>query len=437
MKKVKILVVIIILMIFILILLLFCLNNMNYNNVNKIHDNDIILGLDETPGVGAGQISPIRFHIVQRCITKYLDNINKNNSAYYGKDNSGNYVKIIKEEDIKKIIYNQLSKEYINKNNIDKTNVYNFVDDITEKQIFNVLKIRLVENENSDQYIVYGFLQNSDNKFTKYKCFIVNIDDKNNIYSIEPVEDIIDINKIIVQDEFIEKNENNILPNVLVNAESNCREYFNLFKRIMLSKPEEAYELLDKEYREKRFGNVDEFKNYVNINKNELSKISLNQYYVSGNGKNKEYVCKDLHDNLYIFSISAVTEYNVKLDTYTLLTEDFKDTYNAANEQQKTQMNINKWIQMLNNRDYKSAYDVLDSTFRENTFKNLETFEKYMRIKYPLYYSTQFIAYNRNGDLHVVTVNLADVTGKKKEVPKLDFVMKLEEDYKYFMSFDI
>lgn len=435
MKKIKILIIIIILMIFILIGLLFCLSFIkNDTNINSI---DRVFGLNELPEYVHGEVTLSDFYIVQTCITTYLDNINKNNSAYYGKDNSGNYVKLIKEEDIKNVIYNQLSKEYINKNNIDKTNVYNFVDDITEKQIFNVLKIRLVENENSDQYIVYGFLQNLDNKFTKYKCFIVNIDDKNNIYSIEPVEDIIDINKIIVQDEFIEKNENNILPNVLVNAESNCREYFNLFKRIMLSKPEEAYELLDKEYREKRFGNVDEFKNYVNINKNELSKISLNQYYVSGNGKDKEYVCKDLHDNLYIFSISAVTEYNVKLDTYTLLTEDFKDTYNAANEQQKTQMNINKWIQMLNNRDYKSAYDVLDSTFRENTFKNLETFEKYMRIKYPLYYSTQFIAYNRNGDLHVVTVNLADVTGKKKEVPKLDFVMKLEEDYKYFMSFDI
>lgn len=435
MKKIKILIIIIILMIFILIGLLFCLSFIkNDTNINSI---DRVFGLNELPEYVHGEVTLSDFYIVQTCITTYLDNINKNNSAYYGKDNSGNYVKLIKEEDIKNVIYNQLSKEYINKNNIDKTNVYNFVDDITEKQIFNVLKIRLVENENSDQYIVYGFLQNLDNKFTKYKCFIVNIDDKNNIYSIEPVEDIIDINKIIVQDEFIEKNENNILPNVLVNAESNCREYFNLFKRIMLSKPEEAYELLDKEYREKRFGNVDEFKKYVNINKNELSKISLNQYYVSGNGKDKEYVCKDLHDNLYIFSISAVTEYNVKLDTYTLLTEDFKDTYNAANEQQKTQMNINKWIQMLNNRDYKSAYDVLDSTFRENTFKNLETFEKYMRIKYPLYYSTQFIAYNRNGDLHVVTVNLADVTGKKKEVPKLDFVMKLEEDYKYFMSFDI
>lgn len=435
MKKINILIIIIILMVTILFILIVKLNMMG--DTYNINDLERVLRENEAHQVKEEDINFNDFVLVQRCITTYLDNINKNNSAYYGKDNNGNYVKLIKEEDIKNIIYNQLSKEYINKNNIDKTNVYNFVDDITEKQIFNVLKIRLVENENSDQYIVYGFLQNSDNKFTKYKCFIVNIDDKNNIYSIEPVEDIIDINKIIVQDEFIEKNENNILPNVLVNAESNCREYFNLFKRIMLSKPEEAYELLDKEYREKRFGNVDEFKNYVNINKNELSKISLNQYYVSGNGKDKEYVCKDLHDNLYIFSISAVTEYNVKLDTYTLLTEDFKDTYNAANEQQKTQMNINKWIQMLNNRDYKSAYDVLDSTFRENTFKNLETFEKYMRIKYPLYYSTQFIAYNRNGDLHVVTVNLADVTGKKKEVPKLDFVMKLEEDYKYFMSFDI
>ncbi len=436
MKKVKILVTIIILMIFILICLLVCLNNVK-NNVDVGNESEES-GMYELPEYDKKEVSLTYFYTVQKCISTYLDSINKNSSAYYGRDNDGNYVKVIKEEDIKNIIYNQLSKEYINKYNIDKKNVYDFVDDITEKQIFNVLKMRLVENEISDQYIVYGFLQNIENKFTKYESFIVNINKEDNVYSIQPItEDVSDITEITVQDEYIEKNDNNTLPKVIVNAESNCREYFNLFKRIMLSKPEEAYELLNKEYREKRFGNVNEFKKYVNDNKSELAKITLSKYYVNGNGKNIEYVCKDACDNLYIFNINTVTEFDVKLDTYTLLTEDFKKTYEVANEQKKAQMNIDKWVQMLNNRDYKSAYEVLDQTFRENTFKTQEIFEKYMRAKYPLDYSTHYINYDKNGELEILTVELTDITGKNKNTSELKIVMKLEKDFKYILSFEL
>lgn len=436
MKKIKILIVIIILMIIILIGMIFLLNRIKSDT--NVSDADRVLGLNEIPEVKDGEVSPANFYIVQKCISIYLDNINKNNSAYYGKNNNGEYVKVIEDENIKNMIYNLLSKEYIQENNITKSNVYNFVEDIQEKQIFNILKIRLVQNENSDQYVVYGFLQSTDNKFTKYATYIVNMSSKNNVFSIEPIsESVDDINKISVKDTTIEKNNNNTLPSVTVNAESSCREYLNLYKRMMLSKPEEAYQLLNEEYREKRFGGINEFKKYIDDNRKEIATITLSKYFINNNDEYKEYVCKDVNNNLYIFNVDKVTEYEVKLDTYTILTEEFKETYKSVNEQKKAQMNIDKWIEMLNNRDYKTAYEYLDKTFRENTFKSQEIFERYMRAKYPLHYSTQYTDYDRNSNLEILTVKLTDITGKNKDVLELKIVIKLEEDFKYSMSFEI
>ena len=102
-------------MIFILICLLVCLNNVK-NNVDVGNESEES-GMYELPEYDKKEVSLTYFYTVQKCISTYLDSINKNSSAYYGRDNDGNYVKVIKEEDIKNIIYNQLSKEYINKYN--------------------------------------------------------------------------------------------------------------------------------------------------------------------------------------------------------------------------------------------------------------------------------------------------------------------------------
>ena len=49
----------------------------------------------------------------------------------------------------------------------------------------------------------------------------------------------------------------------------------------MLSNPEVAYEYLDNEYKQKRFGNANEFKAYVNNNIDELEGLNVSEYLVN------------------------------------------------------------------------------------------------------------------------------------------------------------
>jgi hypothetical protein len=120
----------------------------------------------------------------------------------------------------------------------------------------------------------------------------------------------------------------------------------------------------------------------------------------------------DQYQKLYIFDETNPMEFTLKLDTYTVPTEKFTTTYKSSNEQDKVMMNIDKWVQMLNNRDYTSAYNVLDETYRNNTFGNEVRFESIMKEILPLHYEIE-------------------------ETTSISVFMQLNEDLDFVMSFSI
>ena len=129
-------------------------------------------------------------------------------------------------------------------------------------------------------------------------------------------------------------------------------------------------------------------------------------------------------------------EFTMELDTYTIPTEQFKKTYRTANQQKRVMMNIDKWIQMLNNRDYTSAYKVLNETFRNNNFGSEEKFVAYMKEKYPLHYKIEFSSFSEEGSAYVQSIKLKEIGSENAEGKALDIIMKLKEDIDFEMSFN-
>ena len=437
MKKIKILIISIVILILLIIIILFSLNNrINNENNQNVSVNNVNV-IEEKSEDERGELTTISYYKLQMCISQYYDFINKNNSAYYRVDENGKNVKSVDDEYINGRIYDILSEKYINKNKITKNNVYTYVDDIEENVIFNMLDVKVIKNEQSSQYIVHGYIQTLQNKFLEEKFLIVNLDENNNVFSVEPLlRKYNNFDEISVEDVAIEKNENNKITSVKINSETQAKNYLTLFKRIMLSKPEVAYNYLDTEYREKRFGNVDEFKKYVNNNEKELTGITVSEYLVNVYDDYSEFVCKDKYGRTYIFDVKTPLEYTVKLDTNTILTDKFKTAYDSGDTKEKVLLNINNWIQMLNNRDYSSAYKVLDETYRNNNFGNEDKFEEYMRENYPLHYSITYNEYNEENDVSIVSLTLKDITNKESTTKDLKIIMKLNDNYDFVMSFE-
>lgn len=384
-----------------------------------------------------------REYMIEQCVSSYLDIINTNSSSYYGYDENGNFQKII-NEDVR--ILNVLSKEYINENNITKDNVSNYIQKLDTDVFFVPLQINYINKGNLYKYAISGYVADLDYNFIKNVAFIVNLDmtgtksGTDSTYSIEPINEEIDnIEKIQLNNtlESIESNDDNNIRYIISNSEENSKRYLDNYKKMALSNPEEAYNHLDEEYRDKRFGSLEAFEKYVNDNRDFLISLQPQKYLLNNYNKYKEYVCMDKYNNLYIFREYGLLDYNILLDTYTILTDNFKNTYDSSDVEEKVNMNIDKWIKMLNNRDYTAAYNCLDETFRNNNFGSEEVFEQYMRANFPLHYKLEVGQVTESNGIYTQDIVLTDIAGESSDKINKTIIMQLGENYEFKMSFNV
>lgn len=101
---------------------------------------------------------------------------------------------------------------------------------------------------------------------------------------------------------------------VNITDEQMANIYFNDFKNNLYSDVNYAYQLLNTEYRDLKFGSIDNFINYVNgLN---YSNMVMEKYSASDDN---EFITVYTKDNKeYIFKIISVMEYEVYLDDYTV-----------------------------------------------------------------------------------------------------------------------
>ena len=382
----------------------------------------------ETPFEEPQKISRLEYNTVNTAVNRYIQIINKNNSAYAGIQDANTKMN--------ERIISLLSDSYIEKNKITTDNLQKYVSLENEQLLFVPLKIKMLTSDGVRTYKIEGLAENVKYESKGKKSFIVNIDYTNQTFSIEPTqskyEEINQANKITS----IKQKEDNMYTNKTVNDQTRVKDYITIYKRLVLADPQTAYEYMDEEYRNKRFGNIDTFKEYINSNKETIEKITLEQYLVENHDDYTEYIGKDKYGNLYIFDEKNILDYTIKLDTYTIPTDKFKETYNEAEDYKKVQMNIDKFFQMINRQDYKTAYSCLAQSYKNNYFKTEEEFTKFAKSNFYTYNKVSYQNYEQKGDkLYTFDIKLSDITGEKTDKKEIKIIMQLNEDLNFEMSF--
>lgn len=392
--------------------------------------------------------SPTRFYTVEAALQKYLDLVHldyenqlKDEEIEEGKSTKASIYGVSKQEEKIDKILNLLDVNFIKENNITNKNLDKYIS-IDEDEIDDatITKMNVLEKE---QFKTYGievqYITKSEK--TNIEYFIVTLDEFNSTYMVEPLKDIENINEIELDAnknyDKIENKENiNKYSYVRIDDAEMSAKYFRQYKEMMIKNTEKAYNMLAKEYRDKRFGNYDKFKQYIEKNKQEISRTYIKQYLVNKTENGKEYICKGGNENVYVFNATSVTDYTVQLDTYTIETKEFKETYDMASEQNKIAMNIDKWILMLNNRDYEAAYNVLDETFRNENFGSLESFEEYMREMYPKYYNVDIQDVKKESNAYVTELYILQKDDAVEKISiKNNIMMQLKDNREFVMSF--
>ncbi len=376
----------------------------------------------------------ISFFSVQNCIQGYLNTINLKSSSYY--DNYDK--KIITDNEIATRIYNLLSKEYIDENSISTSNVFDYIDKVEENLIFVPLKMNYLFLQKMTKYAVYGYCIDWENKYVKDLAFIVNVDEENKTYSITPLDiekykSIEDIKLDRIETSIDSKENSNDFIMQNITDQYLCQQYFLMQKRLMLSRPEISYNYLDEEYKNKRFGSLENYSKYISENEAHILKMAVKGYEVKRLGDNTDYMCKDQYGNYYLFNAEKVFDYKVLLDIYTIEQETAINAYNAYSKRQKIAYNVNKWVQMINNKDYQGTYNLLNETYRRNNWNNVEEFENFIKSNYPSYYEIEYGKYEENGESSIQTIILKDIEGKEHS-KTLTLIIKLQKEMDFEMS---
>lgn len=239
-----------------------------------------------------------------------------------------------------------------------------------------------------------------------------------------------------VEEEEITRYEANQYYRMQISAVDSAKSYLSSYCNTALTNPKEAYNLLDAQYKEKRFHNqYDQYQDYINKIKSRLLDTKLEGYSIIQRDEYKEFRLTDNYGTNYLVREYAVMDYTIELDNYTIPSEELIKQYETADQKTKVMTQLDIFFQMLNTKDYSHAYDLLDATFRQNNFSTQEQFEQYVTVNFFDYNKITLKEQRNEGELFVYDLSIQN--GKTQEQKEKRFLIKLTNNNSCVMSFEV
>lgn len=347
----------------------------------------------------------------------------------------------------KEELLDMISSKYIQEENITVNNIIDKVKDtnIQYSENYEVLISSMYvikETINLESYLVNLTYCNLDTNKSYETKLMIQIDIQNSTFSIIPYKymQILEYDKLKIGDSCtiehkqIEKNQNNTYQVTPISKNNTAERYFDVFLDYLKYDTQKSYELLDTQYRQQKFGSVNEYIKYVNDNK--LKDITLKAYKIYKYTDYNQYVCIDNKDRYYIFNEKGVMNFTTLLDTYTIDIPEFTEKYTDASDEEKVLLNIQRCFTAINDKDYKYVYNKLDNTFKANNFKTLAEFQTYIDTNFfeKNKISSANNAKKQNG-IYLYDIKISD-NDEISSITKT-FVMQLKDGTDFVMSFGV
>lgn len=303
---------------------------------------------------------------------------------------------------------------------------------------FEAKDMNVLHNDRIFNYAVYGTI-NSEEKY-----YIVRVDMENMTFEMEELDKNRynnDINEINLQTDLkeIREDKENIFEIITVTDEQMCRIYLKQFSELELENAEEAYKLLEERYKKERFPSFQDYQEYLKECEAIIKEAVISKYSVGYFDDYTQYVIIDNFGNSYTIDATSVMNYKIKLDDYTIKVEDYAENYSELKDVNKVQANVHIFLQMINTKDYKHCYNLLDENFKNNNFRTLEEFKSYVNENFFTYNqgTSSDINIRQEGNYYVYETTIRNNSGSAAKTKKLTIIMKLLEETDFVMSFNV
>ena len=436
MKRIeKVIITIIFIIIILLVIIIFMFKNNIFGN-NLFNNENIQESEKDDEYEDSIQISD--YFAIKSGIQGYIDSLDKTNDIYYVTEESGErkYNPNIQ----KQVLYSFLSSSYIKNNNISESNIDQYIKPTNEKCRYYPLEIKVLKKGDISAYKVSGIIQNLDYKNAIKMYFAVNIDYSNSTFSIQQLEEkeYINYNNTNDSEDSIKNNEYNVFSKTSFDVQTVSLEYFEMYKFFTIANPEITYNMMTEDYRNKRFGSLENYIQYIKDTHADFIGINATKYSTKNTDKTIQYVVQDQYGNNYIFDTKSMTDYTVKFDTYTIEDEDYISNYNKEEENSKVQINIGKFFNMINSKDYKSAYKLLDENFKKNNFPSMDKLKEYVENNLYSYSKVdKVLEMKKYGNYYITVLNVINGENDIIQAKKVTVVMELKEGTDFVMSFSM
>ena len=447
--RIKILIICLIIIATLVVSIVFFLNKKE-DNPEITAERDEYLYYEENPAQIVNGKKPIRtrmisyYSTINDCVKAYLTMVKSNNSE---------------------VVIDYLNEDFIKNNGINEKNVFNILGHFKDYDSYRTMEMYELDGDTYFEYYIKGKIDNV------YVYFVVNTDATNQTFDIIPIseenykqylEKVAQTSE--KQEKTISKKTYNFYRNAYLTNEDISRAYYIDFIKLMLTDPNQAYEMLNEEYKKAKFGNIENFKNYIRNNRNTIQMIykvetadssdfkSFLEYdnYIQANSDYKmksysvneynnyyQYVCGNITGSNIIFNAKYPLDYEVFMDSYTIDLPEYIEKYNTETDSNKVLMNLEKIKGAVNTRDYKYVYSKLDETFKKNNFPTQQSFEEYINKNLYEYNIFDYNNVEKKGNLYVLTTVINDATAKQKTLKSITFIVKLLGDTDFVMSFSM
>ena len=447
-KRILSLIICIIILIIVLIAIIIHLFNKKENDPILQSERDEYLYYDENPAQIVNGRKPIRtrtinlYYTIEECVKSYLTMLKSNDTE---------------------VVISYLNEDFIKDNGINEQNVFNKIKKFDNIDLYTTVDMYELDGINYFQYYVKGKIDKS------YIYFVVNTDTTNQTFDIFPINEEIykqDIEKVAQTDESQEKSISkktyNFYKSRIFSNEDLCRLYYTNYIRLMLTDIEEAYKLLNEDYKKSKFSNIEAFKKYVDSNKKSYELIykvetadstsynshldyynfiqnnaqyQMKSFAVNNNDEYTQCLCGNITGSNYIFNVIYPGEYEVFLDSYTIDIPAFTEKYEKSTNENKVALNLEKIRGAINTKDYQYVYEKLDETFKKKNFDSLQKFKEYVQNNFFEYNDFGYKEIKQEGKVYAASFDVSNSTDKEKYADSYNVIMRLDEKNKFVFSF--
>ena len=397
----------IMLLILIIIIIIVALLLINRNTVNLQEDNPETIAFQDTEKVDN---KTLFFNI----------NHNINNYFTYVQENNANAIESISSNNVI-----ELKHQYTSQINFISQDMY-VIDKISNITVY-----------------VYGVIRENNIQDDYY--LIINMDYNNNAFSVTPIskeeyDSAVNnqVNERYKQDINIQKNLYNEIKEINVTDFEVLKLYFEDYKFNAINNTEHAFEILDSEYRQKKFNNnIEEYKQYIQNNLNRLLDANIVQHGITKNGQYGEYIAIDNYNNYYKIKETGINSYTIILDNYTLENDELINEYNKLSDKEKVASIVDKVMKLINTKSYTELYGYLNNDFKNNYFKTQESFEKYINENFFTNNIVGSLSLKNEGTYYTVTVPYKESLSSAAEQRSKTFIIRLKTGTDFELSFNI